>query len=150
MKLIKRRIKMIRKLGVLIPFFIIIAVCSASSQAPDTLWTNIIGTSDIETICCVEPTVDGGYICVGGAKNGGSYDVYLVKIDANGDSVWAKYYGDHSTEIDYGCCVKQTTDRGYIIAGYTKSTIETYDEEGECNYKFVLSRLLAGKDRCKW
>ena len=47
-------------------------------------------------------------------------DLYLVKTDTNGDSLWTRTYGDPNYD-EYGTSVRQTTDGGYIITGYTKS-----------------------------
>jgi len=69
----------------------------------------------------VQQTADGGYI-VAGYTNGnytGGVDVYLIKTDSNGDTLWAKNYGGIYAE--HGYSVQQTTDGGYIIAGYTMS-----------------------------
>jgi hypothetical protein len=47
------------------------------------------------------------------------YDFYLVKTDSHGDSLWTRTYGGDMD--DYASCVRQTTDGGYILAGYTYS-----------------------------
>ena len=58
----------------------------------------------------VKQTTDGGYIISGfGADSG---NVYLIKTDSTGDTLWTKTYGAGS-----GNSVQQTTDGGYIIAG---------------------------------
>src|SRR2546430_2035835 len=69
----------------------------------------------------VKQTADGGYIIAGYTQSfgAGNEDVYLVKIDANGDSLWTKTYG--GTNNDRGYSVLETTDGGYIIAGLTYS-----------------------------
>jgi hypothetical protein len=47
-------------------------------------------------------------------------DVYLVKTDANGDTLWTRLYGVLAGEYrDEGWSVQQTTDGGYIISGET-------------------------------
>jgi hypothetical protein len=62
----------------------------------------------------IQQTSDGGYIFVGGI---GVFNVYLIKLDINGDSLWTKTFeGDGTAE---GFSVQQTTDGGYIICGYT-------------------------------
>ncbi len=70
---------------------------------------------------CVRQTNDGGYIFTGYAEvlGAGIQDVYLVKTNADGDTLWTKTYG--GSQYDDGFCVEQTNDEGYIIAGYTSS-----------------------------
>ncbi len=68
---------------------------------------------------CIQQTADSGYIIAGYTTSfgAGNYDVYLIKLDANGDTSWTKTYGD--TLNDMANFVRQTRDGGYIIAGQT-------------------------------
>jgi hypothetical protein len=50
---------------------------------------------------------------------GGWGDIFLIKTDANGNLQWAKTYGGTYWEEAYS--VQQTSDGGYIVAGYTTS-----------------------------
>jgi len=81
------------------------------------IWYKLIGGSNFEHAYFVQQTSDGGYILTGEATGSApnDYDVYLVKTDSNGDTVWTKKYG--STVYEHGWSVQQTTDGGYIIAG---------------------------------
>jgi hypothetical protein len=69
----------------------------------------------------VEQTTDNGYIVVGETSSfgAGSYDVWLLKFNEQGDTVWSKTFG--GSEDEYGSCVSQTTDGGFIISGMIKS-----------------------------
>ena len=91
------------------------------AQAPDTLWTKTYGGIEYDWGFSVQQTDDGGYIIGGAIYSFGSIsgDVWLLKTDANGDTVWTKIYGGAGT--DEGQCVQQTTDSGYIIVGWTES-----------------------------
>ena len=91
------------------------------AQAPDTLWTKTYGGIEYDWGFSVQQTDDGGYIIGGAIYSFGSIsgDVWLLKTDANGDTVWTKIYG--GTGSDWGKCVQQTTDSGYIIGGVTSS-----------------------------
>ena len=83
----------------------------------DTLWTKQYGGSTACYANSVEQIIDGGYIVVGRIVNGNPIngDVYLVKLDANGDTLWTRQFG--GTNEDEGIFVRQTADGGYIIVG---------------------------------
>ncbi len=87
----------------------------------DTMWTRTYGglEPDGATSICVTP--DGDFIIAGHTSSfgAGDYDVYLLKIDSFGDTIWTRTYGGSS--MDVGQSVQQTLDDGYIIAGYSCS-----------------------------
>jgi hypothetical protein len=87
----------------------------------DTLWTKTYGGDTLDEASAVCPTTDGGFIIAGktlsfGAGNG---DVYVVRTNANGDTLWTKTYG--GAESDYASSVQQTADGGFIVVGTTQS-----------------------------
>uniref|UniRef100_A0A7V4E3P4 T9SS type A sorting domain-containing protein n=1 Tax=candidate division WOR-3 bacterium TaxID=2052148 RepID=A0A7V4E3P4_UNCW3 len=87
----------------------------------DTLWTKTFGGAGVDQGWCVKETSDGGYIIVGSTNSfgAGGYDVYLIKTNASGDTLWTKTFG--GTADDHGKYVQQTSDGGYIITGSTYS-----------------------------
>jgi outer membrane protein assembly factor BamB len=86
----------------------------------DTLWTRTYGGASDDRGYSVQQTSDGGYIVAGWTESFGNSDqVYLVKTNASGDTLWTRTYG--GTNDDEGYSVQQTTDGGYIVAGYTYS-----------------------------
>jgi len=59
-----------------------------------------------------------GYIAVGGGGSANG-DLSLVRVNPSGDSLWTKVVGSDSEDI--GCACQQTSDRGFLIAGSTRS-----------------------------
>jgi hypothetical protein len=96
-------------------------VSTVFADPGDTLWTRTYGGEEHDCAYSVQQTSDGGYILAGETSSFGVnvWDVYLIKTDANGDSVWARTYG--GVELDDGYSVQQTSDGGYIVFGRTIS-----------------------------
>ena len=68
---------------------------------------------------------DSGFVIVGSTESygHGNSDVYLLKTNQNGDTLWTKTYG--GSDWDYGNNVQNTFDGGFIIAGQESSTDTT-------------------------
>jgi len=91
-------------------------------------WQRMYGGNDFDHAYAVRQTTDNGYVVAGysnsmdipGAMNHGSYGCYLIKLDRFGDIEWQNMYGGNDFDITYE--VEQTTDGGYVLAGYSNST----------------------------
>jgi len=91
----------------------------AFAQAPDTLWTRVYGGDGNEGAVAVQQTTDSGYVVVSSTTSfgAGSQDFYLLKTNADGDTLWTHTYGGAAK--DQALSVRQTSDGGYIMAGVT-------------------------------
>lgn len=92
-------------------------------------WNRTFGGRYQDIGYSVQQTSDGGYIVVGSTYNHsvGSIDLWMIKTDENGNEQWNKRHG--GAGADGGSSVKQTTDGGYIMTGFTRSYgwVGTYD-----------------------
>lgn len=87
-------------------------------------WQRAFGGTGNDRGHTVEQTDDGGYIFAGYTTSfgAGGADVYLVRTDENGDTLWTGTYGGSDDDLPhYGRCVRQTYDGGFVVTGYTKS-----------------------------
>lgn len=93
----------------------------------DTLWTQVFGGANDEEILSVRQTTDNGYILAGSTTSfgAGNEDVYLIKTNTNGDTLWTRTFGTPNS--DYALNVQQTTDNGYIVAGVTSNFSSSWD-----------------------
>jgi hypothetical protein len=87
----------------------------------NTVWTRTYGGSGSDDGCSVRPTLEGGYIVGGwtGSFGSGKYDVWLLKTDSLGDTLWTRTYGGSNWDLGKSVC--QTQDGGYVIAGRASS-----------------------------
>jgi hypothetical protein len=108
------------------------------------IWSRTYGEGIGQKGECVEQTSDGGFIITGWTDSfGAGYrDVYLIKTDANGNMIWSKTFG--GTVGDYGNYVKQTSDGGYIITGWSDSwgICSVYLIKTDANGDSLWTRLI--------
>ncbi|MCD6124258.1 T9SS type A sorting domain-containing protein [bacterium] len=97
------------------------------NSSGDIEWQKCLGGSFWDYALSVQQTSDGGYIVAGvscsnngdvSGNHGGS-DYWIVKLDSYGSMVWQKCLGGSGYDIAYS--VQQTTDGGFIVAGYSNS-----------------------------
>jgi TolB-like protein len=91
-----------------------------TDSSGNELWSKTYGGSHDDLARSIDQTQDGGYVIFGDSYSfnpNGFSDVYLVRIDSNGNLLWSNTYGGASD--DYGWSGCETNDGGYIIIGWT-------------------------------
>lgn len=115
----------------------------------DTLWTQTYGGFKIDEGRCIQETA-GGYIITGwtNASNGEGGDLWLLKINSDGDTLWTQTYG--GSYGDKGYWAEPTHDGGFILAGYTESSegqkdiwLLKTDAKGDTLPTFVAEKPIA-------
>jgi len=85
------------------------------------IWQKTFGGKREDTPSAIAKTDDGGFIITGWTNSfgNGGWDVYLIKIDKNGNRIWQKTFGGKRKDI--AKAIVKTDDGGFIIAGWTNS-----------------------------
>ncbi len=91
------------------------------STAMAAEWAETYGGTGIDWAYSIQQTSDGGYVVAGSTSSfGDTYgDVWILKLDSNGDIEWQKTYG--GDDWDLANSIRQTSDGGYVVAGRTLS-----------------------------
>lgn len=115
-------------LALTLPFAAATAFClgcegrtGTSAATGPAAFSHLFGGPGTEVGNAVRELPGGGYIVVGYTSSfgAGSEDVYLIRTDPAGDTLWTRAIGGPGN--DYGWDVRATRDGGYIVVGYTNS-----------------------------
>tara|TARA_B100001287_G_scaffold207481_1_gene176509 strand:- start:22 stop:1158 length:1137 start_codon:yes stop_codon:yes gene_type:complete len=89
-------------------------------------WSQTFGGPGNDKAHCVQQTADGGYVIIGEDEEDvynpsndfwiPNSDIYLIKTNELGQEEWVQRFGEAGN--DGGRSVQQTSDGGYVIAGY--------------------------------
>ena len=105
----------------------------AFSDPPELLWSRTYGGPSSEWCNSVELMEDGGFLLAGVTTSfgAGSYDIYIIRTDSIGDTLWTRTYGGDQQDF---CEALVTLDEGaFAFAGHTHSY-------GAGGYDFYLLR----------
>jgi hypothetical protein len=85
------------------------------------IWDKTLGGSKSEWGRSITQTTDSSYVLCGvtSSKGAGSGDIWVIKLDSQGNLIWDKALGGSKSEN--GRSITQTTDGGYALCGRTKS-----------------------------
>jgi hypothetical protein len=105
-----------------------IAICDGSSStSPLTrVWDKTFEANNTDTFQDLIKTADNGFLIIGSSISGisvdkttanlGNNDIWVIKVDENGNKLWDKSFGGNSNDIPLK--IINTNDGNYIIAGY--------------------------------
>jgi len=90
-------------------------------SAGNVAWQKTYGGDSVDFAYSIQQTSDGGYIVAGETWSfgPGNYDVWVLKLDSDGNVTWQRTYGGVGDDSAYS--IQQTSDGGYIVAGETGS-----------------------------
>lgn len=96
------------------------------------------GNTGSERLYDIKPTSDGGYVVIGKSYTFGmgQSDMWVLKLDSNGDINWEKTYGGEFFET--GRYIQQTSDGGFIAVGgsvLSRSLIIKLDSAGNVTWQ---------------
>ena len=80
-------------------------------------WSKTYGGAGDDHGWDIKVTNDSCYILAGYTNSfgAGGNDVFLIKINRNGDIIWSRTYGNSLDET--GLAIRQTIDGGFVVAG---------------------------------
>ncbi len=93
----------------------------------DILWQKCYGGTNYDMGYCITPTLNDGIILTGYTEsddgdvsgNHGEYDIWVVKINSQGEILWQKCYGGSFNDVGYA--IIPTDTGGYLLTGHTYS-----------------------------
>lgn len=85
------------------------------------VWSRTYGGKKVDSGIKIKNTSDGNFIIIGNTTSFGSKrrDLYLLKIDNDGNEIWSHTYGGDLNE--FGLDVAESKEGGYILVGETNS-----------------------------
>lgn len=116
-----------RTYGIVLALFFSCFFHELYAQNPTLVWAKTYGGSKIDLPNAITVTKDNKYLVVGRTSSSdgdlgaslGLSDVWLLKLDENGNILWKKNYGGSGGESMYA--IAQTLDNGFIMVGSTTS-----------------------------
>jgi len=93
----------------------------------------------------VSNTIDGGYILSGEFRESGvgnDWDAFLIRTNANGDTLWTRTYGGSNRELNHS--VVEAPDGGFLFFGDTQSFLNS----GGWNSGFLVKTDVSGNVGC--
>jgi len=126
-------------------------------QQGQKVWEKYFSGNQHDYLSSTVSTREGGFLLAGTSysslaldkkdKSNGSSDIWIIKIDENGEEEWQKTIGTRYSEEARS--VTQTTDEGYVVAGSTNHPKLGYGSKDVFVTKLdktgkIISQLILG------
>jgi uncharacterized delta-60 repeat protein len=95
-------------------------------SAGAVVWENTYGGPAGKGACCIDETftqqgIADGYVVAGGPADDPLWSEFgVLRLNPDGTKVWQRVFGGFET-TDTAYAIEQTSDRGFVISGYTES-----------------------------
>lgn len=140
-------------------FAFLMSLVVFSQQAPAIQWQKSYGGTLFEYAYAMEQTADGGYVVTGyassndgdvtGTHNSPYPDYWVIKSDNDGVLQWQKTFGGSNNDVAYS--IAQTTDGGYILAGWSSSVNgDVTGHHGSTTYSDYWVVKIDGAGNLQW
>jgi len=118
------------------------------------LWDKNYGSTSIEASSSFKATVDGGFILLGSSQSpvntgdvtGGpagltGENIWILKLDGNGNKVWSKLYGGSGGATNRGYDIQQTNEGGYILVAIASTPGGNLPAPSKGGWDYVILKL---------
>jgi PKD repeat protein len=113
----------------------------------DTLWKKTFGRDILNIGSSLQQTPDNGFIVSGASYDTAAnvYDVFLIKTDSSGDTLWTKYISTGGHAYAHSVIL---ADSGYVIGGISKENYLFLSIDLNGNVHLQKEYDKGGLDRC--
>ncbi len=110
-----------------------------ANSAGDTIWTKTFGGSEAEYGTNIIATSDGNILIAGRTESFGAGslgDIFLVKVNSSGDTLWTASYPDQDQEVPFH--LMETKNGEYLVTG-------TNEDNGQYRELYLLKISATGQ-----
>ena len=118
------------------------------------LWEKSFGGTEIDEARAITTTADGNFLIAGDSRsnnidlstNSGAADVWIIKINSDGDLLWEKTFGGSS--FDGVKAIHKTQDNEFLVAGNSRSSDGNLTKNNGQNDAWVFK--INAQGNIKW
>ncbi|MCK4698934.1 MAG: hypothetical protein KAT38_01305, partial [Bacteroidales bacterium] len=88
-------------------------------------WDRTYNQNMLDRAWSIKPTMDNGFIVASNSGSMDTSDIWILKLNEFGDTVWTKTYGDPMTAGAFS--IIQTDEGDYVVSGYKSPSYNYFD-----------------------